>query len=150
MDIGKAIAHLRAKHGLSQQELADRLFISRDLVAKWESGRRRPDYPMIEKIADVFSVSPDEIVDKNDITFEELSECLPDGIEVSGNELISLLNSFLKVLSSRDADMFMMRYYHLRPTAEIAKAFGIRENHVRSRLSEVRTKLKRFIKEELK
>ena len=111
MDIGKAIAHLRAKHGLSQQELADRLFISRDLVAKWESGRRRPDYPMIEKIADVFSVSPDEIVDKNDITFEELSECLPDGIEVSGNELISLLNSFLKVLSSRDADMFMMRYY---------------------------------------
>ncbi|MBQ1847593.1 MAG: helix-turn-helix transcriptional regulator, partial [Clostridia bacterium] len=44
MDIGKSIAKLRLSRGITQEELANRLFVSRDLVSKWETGARRPDY----------------------------------------------------------------------------------------------------------
>ena len=52
MDIGGRIAELRKEIGLTQQELADRLYVSRQLVSKWESGDRRPDYKTVEKIAE--------------------------------------------------------------------------------------------------
>ncbi|MCR4719426.1 MAG: helix-turn-helix domain-containing protein, partial [Firmicutes bacterium] len=36
---------------MSQEELAGRLFVSNDLVSKWETGKRRPDWAMIEALA---------------------------------------------------------------------------------------------------
>ena len=87
MNIGNTIAKLRAKNGLSQAGLADLLFVSRDLVSKWETGARRPDYPTIEKLAAVFGVPPDDIADRNDVMFKELSECMPDGAAVSEEDL---------------------------------------------------------------
>ena len=53
MDIGDRIAELRRRKSLTQQELADRLYVSRQLVSKWESGDRRPDYKTVEKIAQI-------------------------------------------------------------------------------------------------
>ena len=73
-EIGNKIASLRAERNISQQALADRLFVSRVLVSKWESGERRPDYTMIKSIAGVFGVEPGEIADLNSIAAEELME----------------------------------------------------------------------------
>ena len=149
MNIGNAIAEQRARKNMSQQELADSLHMSRDLVSKWENNLRRPDYGMIEQIADVFGISADEITDRNDLVFEELSECAPQEIEIAEDALTDCLNRFLLKLTKRNADLFMMRYYFLKSTADIAKEFGMGENHVRSRLSKIRGKLKAFLKEEL-
>ena len=41
MTIGEKIAELRTDGGMSQQTLADMLFVSRDLVSKWENDTRR-------------------------------------------------------------------------------------------------------------
>ena len=149
MDMGKRIAELRSTNGMSQQELSDRLYVSRDLVAKWECGRRRPDYPMIEKIAEVFGVSSDTILPKENMVFAELAECLCEDFVLSPDELVNLLNRFLQGCSAKNADMFMMRYYFLDSTKTIADAFGMSENHIRSRLSKIRKKFRHFIKEEL-
>ena len=46
-----------------------------------------------------------------------------------------------------ETGIFLRRYYYLQNTAEIAEAFGIRENHVRSILSKTRKKIKKTIKE---
>ena len=72
MDIGKMIADLREKHGMTQESLALKLAVSRELVSKWELGQRRPDFATIRRIAEVFGVSPDDIADMNGLVFAEL------------------------------------------------------------------------------
>ena len=149
MSIASAITELRTKAALSQQELADRLYVSRELVSKWETGSRTPDFGTIGAIAGVFRVSPDAIADKNDLAFRELSDCVPKGISLPEEKLPGLLERFLTTLPVREGDVFLNRYYFLKNTAEIAVKYRLGENHVRSILSKTRRKLTKFLKEEL-
>jgi len=48
---GNTLSRLRAERGLSQQELADQLHVTRSAVANWESGHRMPDAGMVFQIA---------------------------------------------------------------------------------------------------
>lgn len=150
MNIGNTIAKLRAKNGLSQAGLADLLFVSRDLVSKWETGTRRPDYSTIEKLAAVFGVPPDDIADRNDVVFKELSECVPDGAEISEKDLKTVTENFLQSLGAREAGIFLKRYYYLKNHDEISIEYGIKSNHVRSILSKTRKKFKKYVKEAAK
>ena len=147
MQIAKAIAELRAANGFSQEDLAARLFVSRELVSKWETGARRPDWLMIEKIAAVFGVSPASIADKSDLVQKELEKSLPADSRLSADELALQLNAFLRALPETEADIFIDRYYFLKDVAEIADLFRIGKNHVRSLLSRTRKKLKKYMKE---
>ena len=47
---------IRTEQGLSQQQLADKLFVDRSSVANWESGRRVPNAMLITRIAESLSV----------------------------------------------------------------------------------------------
>lgn len=47
----KTLRAIRTKKGLSQQQLADMLFVDRSSVTNWEIGRRMPDRVMISRIA---------------------------------------------------------------------------------------------------
>ena len=148
VNIGKRIAELRTKNDISQQALADLLFVSRDLVSKWENGMRRPDYQTIERIAEVFRISVDSLIEKKDLIFEELSDCFPEGSELSEERLTAVLNSFLRKSKPRNAELFLKRYYFQNTVTSIADEYGIRENHVRSILSNMRKRLKtEFAKE---
>ena len=62
MELGEKLQALRKGRGLTQEELAQALFVSRTAVSKWESGR---GYPSIESLKDIsvfFSVSIDELL----------------------------------------------------------------------------------------
>ena len=146
MDIGKSIAKLRTARGMTQEELANRLFVSRDLVSKWETGARRPDYPTAEKIAAALGAPVEELVEFDEYLFSELEECLPEGF---GDEekIAEALSSFLKTLPDRASRLFVLRYYDLKSISETAAAAGMKENQVRSRLSKIRKKLRAFLKE---
>ena len=148
VDIGKKIADLRTLHNMSQQTLADLLFVSRELVSKWENGIRRPEYRMIGKIAGIFNVPVDAVADKNDLIFKELSDCIPPDSSVSDEKLAEAVNAFLHKIPEKEANIFLNRYYFMKTAAEIASAYGIGENHVRSILSKTRVKLTKFIKED--
>lgn len=52
-DIGKNIRTLRIRRGLTQDELAEALFVTRQTVSNYETGRSRPDVEMLLKIAQV-------------------------------------------------------------------------------------------------
>lgn len=52
-DVGKNIRDLRQESGLTQDELAERLFVSRQTVSNYELGRTRPDIDMLEQLARV-------------------------------------------------------------------------------------------------
>lgn len=147
MSISESISSLRIESGMTQQTLADLLHVSRDLVSKWERGSRRPDYQTLEKIAEIFSVPIESIVDKNTLFLSELSECFQDSMNVSEEKLIALLNAFLHKQTARNAGVFLKRYYFQKSITEISAEYGIRENHVRSILSKIRRKLKKYVEE---
>jgi len=147
LDIAKAIGKLRADQNLSQDDLAKKLFVSRDLIAKWETGARRPDWQTIERIAAVFGVSPSFIADKSELVMKELSKCLPKDCPMSVAELIPVLNSFLERLTETEANIFLQRYYFLKNIADIAVIYHLGSSHVRTILSRTRKKLKKYIRE---
>ena len=62
MTIGSKIAALRAKAGLTQEELADILHVSRQAVQKWESDTTRPELDKLVAIAAYFNVTLDGLV----------------------------------------------------------------------------------------
>jgi len=147
VDIGGAIAGLRTAAGLSQQELADLLFVDRTLVSKWESGQRRPDYHMIENIAAVFKVDGDRIADRKDLVFAELAECVPEGLSLSGEELTAVTERFIRSLSAGDAQIFLKRYYFLKMPKEIGDELGLRPGTVRKMLFKIRAGYRVYLKE---
>ena len=62
MTFGQSIKAKREQLGLTQQDLADKLFVSRQTVCRWENGSRCPDLVMAKKISMVLGISLDEII----------------------------------------------------------------------------------------
>lgn len=148
MQTGQIIMKLRNDAGITQAALADMLFVSRDLISKWETGKRLPEYRMILELAKVFSVDPEMLMPKDTILTSELSALLPENYPSDGEILKRDLNLFLGTLGARDRRIFIRRYYFLEEFAEIGEEYGIRANHVRTILTRVRRKLKKYLKEE--
>lgn len=62
MEFHKKLYELRKKHGISQEELADKLNVSRQTISKWELGESTPDMEKLRGLSDYFDVSLDELV----------------------------------------------------------------------------------------
>ena len=54
MEFNKKLQELRKQKGLTQEELAEKLFVSRTAVSKWESGRGYPNIDSLKEIARFF------------------------------------------------------------------------------------------------
>lgn len=59
----KTLSDLRKSKGLSQEELAEALYVTRQAISKWENGSGIPDIVNIKAIADYFKVSVDVLLD---------------------------------------------------------------------------------------
>lgn len=59
---GKLIYEARNEVGLSQQELAEKLHITRTTVSKWENGRGLPDISLLESLGDALGLSVTELI----------------------------------------------------------------------------------------
>jgi transcriptional regulator with XRE-family HTH domain len=62
MELKEKLQALRKQKGLTQEELAAALYVSRTAISKWESGRGYPSIDSLRAIADFFSVSLDELL----------------------------------------------------------------------------------------
>ena len=62
MEFNEKLQELRKSRGLTQEELAEALFVSRTAVSKWESGRGYPSIDSLKAIAGFFSISIDELL----------------------------------------------------------------------------------------
>lgn len=60
--IGKFIAELRVKEGYTQKELGELLNITDNSVSKWERGINAPDISQLERIAEIFNITIDELL----------------------------------------------------------------------------------------
>ncbi len=146
MKTGQAIAALRTKANMTQEQLAALLFVSRDLVSKWENGKSPPNYKMILKMAELFGVETDELFDRDGTLARELAPCVPSEAEATPEELKKAVNAFLSSLSARDRAVFIRRYYYFEDIPEIGDEYGISEGYVRTLLMRTRKKLKKYMK----
>ena len=62
MEFHEKLQKLRKEKGLTQEELAEKLYVSRTAVSKWESGRGLPSIDSMKAVAAVFSVTLDELL----------------------------------------------------------------------------------------
>lgn len=62
MEFNEKLQSLRKSKGLTQEELADALFVSRTAISKWESGRGYPSIDSLKDISNYFSVSIDDLL----------------------------------------------------------------------------------------
>lgn len=67
MEFNEKLQELRKQKGLTQEELAGALYVSRTAISKWESGRGYPSLESLKAIAKFFSVTVDELLSGNEL-----------------------------------------------------------------------------------
>lgn len=94
MKLGNSLFHARKKCGLSQEEVAEKLGISRQTVSKWETDETVPDICQSKKMAVLYNMSLDELIDF-DIDIKEIQETI-DKISEETEEKIDWTNAWGK------------------------------------------------------
>ena len=61
--VGENIKNIRKKNNITQEELAEKLNVTRQAVSNWENGKSEPDIETLTNIAQIFDISIDELVD---------------------------------------------------------------------------------------
>lgn len=75
MTLGEKFKDLRKKINISQEELAEKIGVSRQTVTKWENDLGLPDIENLKNIASLFNISVDELLDyKKDLIGEVILE----------------------------------------------------------------------------
>ena len=93
MILADKIILLRKKMGYSQEELAERMNVSRQAVSKWESGQAYPDIDRILEMSEIFGVTTDYLL-KDSMGDEESTEAEPREVKrLSENEVEGFLKS---------------------------------------------------------
>lgn len=67
MELNEKLQELRKQKGLTQEKLAEALYVSRTAISKWESGRGVPNIESLKAISKYFSVSIDELLSGEEI-----------------------------------------------------------------------------------
>ncbi len=88
MEFNNRLYQLRKQKGLSQEELANRLNVSRQTVSKWEVGDSTPDMEKLMAMSELFDVSLDQLV---------LGKEAPQTAEPAKSELVTTISE--KVLT---------------------------------------------------
>ena len=86
MDFNEKLQELRKGKGLTQEELAEKLFVSRTAISKWESGRGYPSIDSLKEIARFFSVTIDDLI------------CSDEMISVAENEKREFADKYISLI----------------------------------------------------
>ncbi len=94
MEFHEKLQELRKSRGLTQEELAEALFVSRTAISKWESGRGYPSIDSLKEISRYFSVSIDDLLSGEQLIFIAEKEN-----KSNLNSVCNLLEGFVDVFS---------------------------------------------------
>ena len=75
MSLGNSLFDSRKKKGLSQEEVAEKLGVSRQTISKWETEETVPDIYQAKKLAKIYGLSLDELIDA-DLDQKEIEEVI--------------------------------------------------------------------------
>lgn len=74
MEIGRKLKEVRMKSNLTQEQVAEELFVSRQTISNWENEKSYPDIISIIKLSDLYSISLDELLKGDKKMIEHLGE----------------------------------------------------------------------------
>ncbi|HEM4050620.1 TPA: DUF3955 domain-containing protein [Streptococcus suis] len=101
MNFGQQIKDLRKKEGLTQEQLALKLNVTRQAVSNWENDKNLPDLELLILMSSVFSISLDHLIlggtDMNNMT-EKLVKDGREGRRTQMHLTITIIGSFLMLL----------------------------------------------------
>ena len=75
MSLGKSLFQARKKSGFSQEEVAERLGVSRQSISKWETDETLPDIRQAKKLSQLYHLSLDDLIDF-DLNVTEIQEII--------------------------------------------------------------------------
>ena len=86
MGFGENLIRSRKKSGLSQEEVAAKLGVSRQTVSKWELGETLPDIQQAKKLSTLYHITLDELVEL-DLQVKEIQEVIEKTTEETQNKI---------------------------------------------------------------
>lgn len=97
MEIGKRIREYRKIYNLSQEQLADKIFVSRQTVSNWENNKTYPDIQIIVSLSILFNVSLDELIRED---LEEMKMKISNNKATKRADIYSLIMICSTILAS--------------------------------------------------
>ena len=109
MEFHEKLQQLRKKNNLTQEQLAERLFVSRTAVSKWESGRGYPNLESLKYISRLFSISIDDLLSNEELIELAETESHENISKVSilvfgALDIISIAFLFLPLFGQQDGE----------------------------------------------
>ena len=98
---GEFLKHLRKGKGLTQEQLAERFYVSSRTVSRWETGSNMPDLEVLIELADFYDVDIREIIDgerKSEIMDNETKDTLKKVAEYAAEEKKKIKNRLINML----------------------------------------------------
>ena len=92
--ISKNIKRLRQQTGMTQEQMAEKLFVTRQTVSLWENGKTQPDIQTLERIAECFGVELMTVLYGNSLPKSE-EEQRKEASFRSALELIQIIDEIL-------------------------------------------------------
>ena len=86
MEFNEKLQELRKRRSLTQEELAEALFVSRTAISKWESGRGYPSIDSLKALSRFFSVTIDELI------------CSDEMLTVAENDRRALVSKYVSLI----------------------------------------------------
>lgn len=93
MEFHEKLQYLRKQQNMTQEQLAEKLYVSRTAVSKWESGKGYPNIESLKGLSKVFAVSIDELLSSN-----ELLELAETENRISLNKIYGLVYGILDLI----------------------------------------------------
>lgn len=72
MTFGEKLKKLRSDHQLTQDELAEKIYVTRTAISKWETDKGYPSIDSLKQLSNLFEVSIDELISDSDIENKRL------------------------------------------------------------------------------
>lgn len=102
MSMNDRIKKLREEKGLTQQELADRLYVSRQTICRWEKGVRCPDIFTAKLLSNELNITLDELVTEEDLINEKREKMESQSFALEGISAISQVFMFISLVKGED------------------------------------------------
>ena len=108
MTFGERLYELRKQAGLSQEELAEMLDVSRQFVSKWESDKGYPEMTRLIFLSDYFDISLDYLV--RGVEKEDVSRQQTEQIEYQTDTLKNRILAFMTNLNGNQKELLIIIY----------------------------------------
>ncbi len=98
MDLGKKITAMRNEKNLSQEQLAEKLNVTRQTISNWENGKFYPDIDSLVNLSKFFNVSLDDLLSYDDKVLDYLKDST-DIVKSNKNILYAVLLNILLIIA---------------------------------------------------